>query len=192
VHPSLPVTSVQELVALARSRPGELTYASSGSGSTAHLAGELFKMTMGIELVHIPYKGAAPALNDLLGGHVHAMFGFTASALPYIKARRLRPLAVTSERRLQDLPGLPTMQEAGVKGYEVNVWYGVIAPAGTPREIVTRLNSASAKAASDLTERFAELGAYPLQSTPEQFTAFVRDEIAKWAVVVKRSNAHVD
>lgn len=191
-HPSLPVKSVKDVIALAKAKPGELTYASSGSGSTAHLAAELFKMSAGIDLVHIPYKGAGPALTDLLGGHVQLMFGFTAGALPFIKSGRLRPLAVTSERRLNDMPDLPTMREAGIKGYEVSVWYGIMAPAATPKDIVTRLNLETSKAARDLSVRFTELGAYPLQSTPEQFSAFIREEIAKWAVVVKRSKARVD
>ena len=191
-HPSLPVKSVKDVIALAKSRPGALTYASSGSGSTAHLAAELFKMSAGIDLVHIPYKGAGPALTDLIGGHVQLMFGFTAGALPFIQSGRLRPLAVTSERRLIDMPDLPTMREAGIKGYEVSVWYGVMAPAATPRDIVMRLNLETSKAAADLSDRFAELGAYPLRSTPEQFTAFIREEIAKWAEVVKRSKARVD
>lgn len=192
VHPSVPVKTVKELIALAKSKPGVLTYASSGSGSTAHLAGELFKMSAGIDLIHIPYKGAGPAQVDLIGGHVHSMFGFTAGVLPHLKAGKLRALGVTSSRRLPDMPDLPTVAEAGVPGYEVSVWYGVLAPAGTPADIVSLLNAEVAKSVKDLTPRFAELGAYPLSSTPAEFGKFIQDEIRKWGPVVKKSGAKVD
>jgi tripartite-type tricarboxylate transporter receptor subunit TctC len=192
VHPSVPAKTVKELIALAKSRPGQLTYASSGSGSTAHLAGELFKMSAGIDLVHVPYKGAGPAQTDLIGGHVHSMFGFTAGVLQHLKAGKLRALGVTSEKRLTDLPGLPTMREAGVKGYEVSVWYGLLAPVGTPNDIVALLNAETAKAVKEVAPKFGELGAYPLYSTPAEFSRFVQAEISKWAPVVKRSGAKVD
>lgn len=192
VHPSVPAKTVKELIALAKARPGELTYASSGSGSTAHLAGELFKMSAGIDLVHIPYKGAGPAQTDLVGGHVHSMFGFTAGVLPHLKAGKLRALGVTSEKRLPDMPNLPTLHEAGVKGYEVSVWYGLLAPAGTPNEAVALLNAETAKSVKELAPKFAELGAYPLYSTPAEFSRFIQAEIKKWAPVVKRSGAKVD
>jgi len=192
VHPSVPAKTVKEFIALAKASPGELLYASSGSGSTAHLAGELLKMSAGINLVHVPYKGAGPAQTDLIGGHVHAMFGFTAGVLPYLRAGRLRALAVSSAKRLPELPQLPTMQEAGVEGYEVNVWYGLLAPAGTPNDIVALLNEEAGKTVKELGGRFAELGAYPLSSTPAEFARFIQGEIAKWASVVKRSGAKVD
>lgn len=192
VHPSVPVKTVKELIALAKGRPGTLTYASSGSGSTAHLAGELFKMSAGIDLVHIPYKGAGPAQVDLIGGHVHSMFGFTAGVMPHLKAGKLRALGVTSTKRLPDMPDMPTLHEAGVSGYEVSVWYGILAPAGTPAEIVSRLNAETAKSVKDLTPRFAQLGAYPLYSTPADFSRFIQNEIRKWAPVVQRSGAKVD
>lgn len=192
VHPSVPAKTVKELIALAKAQPGKLNYASSGNGSTAHLAGELFKMSSGINLVHVPYKGAGPAQIDLVGGHVHSMFGFTAGVLPHLRAGKLRALAVTSDKRLADLPQLPTMQEAGVKGYEVSVWYGILAPAGTPSDIVTLLNAETGKAVKEIAPKFAELGAYPLHSTPAEFSRFIQAEIAKWAPVVKRSGAKVD
>lgn len=192
VHPSVPAKSVRELVALAKAQPGQLTYASSGSGSTAHLAGELFKLSAGINLVHIPYKGAGPAQIDLVGGHVHSMFGFTAGVLPHLKAGKLRALGVTSDKRLPDMPELPTLREAGIKDYEVSVWYGLLAPAGTPNEAVTLLNAETAKTVKELAPKFADLGAYPLYSTPAQFSTFIQTEIRKWAPVVKRSGAKVD
>ena len=192
VHPSLPVKTVPELLALARVRPGELLYASSGSGSTSHLAGELLKMSARIDLVHVPYKGAGPALAELLGGHVQMMITVLAQTLPHVRAGKLRALAVTSKARLSSAPELPTMQEAGVKGYEVNVWSGILAPAATPRDIVAMLNAETGKAVKELAGRLAELGAEPLYATPEEFSRFIRAEIAKWAVVVKRSGARVD
>jgi tripartite-type tricarboxylate transporter receptor subunit TctC len=192
VHPSVPVKSVKDLITLVKAKPGTLTYASSGSGSTAHLAGELFKMSAGVDLVHIPYKGAGPAQVDLIGGHVHSMFGFTAGVLPHLKAGKLRAIGVTSSKRLPDMPDLPTLSEAGVPGYEVSVWYGVLAPAGTPADIVSFLNAEVAKSVKDLTPRFAELGAYPLSSSPQEFSKFIQDEIRKWGPVVKRSGAKVD
>jgi len=193
VHPSLPVKTVKDLIALAKARPGQLTYASAGSGSATHLAGELFKMLAGIDLVHIPYKGAGPAMTDLLGGHVQMQFGFNpGQVMSYAKSGKLRPLAVTTERRLSNMPDLPTMQEAGVKGYEASTWYGVLAPAGTPKEVVSRLNFQTHQAVNDLSERFVEMGAYPRRSTPEEFASFIKSEIARWAGIVKRSGARVE
>jgi tripartite-type tricarboxylate transporter receptor subunit TctC len=192
VHPSVPAKTVKELVALAKARPGQLTYASSGSGSTAHLAGELFKLTAGIDLVHIPYKGAGPAQIDLVGGHVHSMFGFTAGVLPHLKAGKLRALGVTSDKRLPDMPDLPTLREAGVRDYEVSVWYGLLAPAGTPNDVVTLLNSETAKSVKELAPKFGDLGVYPLYATPAEFSRFIQNEIRKWAPIVKRSGAKVD
>lgn len=192
VHPALPVKSVKELVALAKARPGELIYASSGSGSTSHLAGELLKMSAGIDLIHVPFKGAGPALTDLLGGHVQMFITVIAQTLPHLKAGKLRALAVTSERRLSGMPDLPTMQEAGIGGYEVSVWNGILAPTGIRQEVVAFLNSETGQTVKELSGRLAELGTEPLYSTPEQFSKFIRGEIAKWAVVVKRSGARVD
>jgi len=193
VHPSLPVKSVRELIVLAKSRPGELTYASSGSGSTAHLAGELLNMLAGIELRHIPYKGAPPAQTDVMGGNVHSMFGFTSSGvLTHIRSGKLRALGVTSGTRFPDMPELPTLDEVGIKGYEVGAWFGLLAPTGTPSEIVKILNLELSRAVSEVAPKFAALGASPMEATPSEFSSFLRREIEKWSVVVKRSGARVD
>ncbi len=193
VHLSLPVKTVKELVALAKSRPGDLTYASAGSGSATHLATELFKSVAGINLVHVPYKGAGPATTDFLGGHVQILFIFNAEQVKsHAKAGRLRALAITTRQRVADFPALPTMIEAGVPNYEASVWNGVLAPAGTPRDIVTRLNSQIVQAVKEITPALTEIGAYPMTATPDEFAAFVRTEIGKWAKVVKLSGARAD
>ena len=168
VHPSLPVKSVKELIALAKARPGEISYGSAGSGSATHLATELFKSTAGINLLHVPYKGSGPATNDFLGGHVQVLFVCSVSLVKEnVKAGRLRALAVTSRQRLSNLPELPTMPEAGVRDYEATVWFGILAPAATPREIVTRVNRDTAQAVKELTPILIETGAYPMYATPE-------------------------
>lgn len=190
VHPSLPVKTVKELIALAKKRPGEISYGSAGSGSATHLATELFKSEAGINLLHVPYKGSGPATNDFIGGHVQVLFVFsTALVKEHGKAGRLRPLAVTSKERLSNLPELPTMPEAGIKGYEASVWNGILAPAATPREIVARVNRDTAQSIKELTPTLIDTGAYPMYATPEQFAAFVKNEVGKWAAVVKRSGA---
>ena len=193
VHPSLPVKSVKELIALAKARPGEISYGSAGSGSATHLATELFKSTVGINVLHVPYKGSGPATNDFLGGHVQVLFVCSVSLVKEnVKAGRLRALAVTSLQRLSNLPELPTMPEAGVRDYEATVWFGILAPAATPREIVTRVNRDTAQAVKELTPILIETGAYPMYATPEQFAGFVKTEIGKWATVVKRSGARAE
>lgn len=193
VHPSLPVKSVKELIALAKSRPGEIAYGSAGSGSATHLATELFKANAGIDITHVPYKGSGPATNEFLGGHVQVLFMFNATLVDAnAKAGKLRPLAVTTRQRLANFPQLPTMPEAGVPGYEASVWNGILAPAGTPREIVTLLNTRVAQAVRELTPSLSEIGAYPMYADPEQFAAFVRSEVVKWAGVVKRSGARAE
>ena len=193
VHGSLPVKSVKELIALAKSRPGEITYGSAGSGSATHLATELFKSIAGINIVHVPYKGSGPATTDFLGGHVQVLFVFNAE---HVKANakigRLRPLAVTTRKRLSDFPALPTMIEAGVGNYEASVWNGVLAPTGTPRDIVTRLNTQTAQAVRELTPTLAEMGAYPMTMSADEFAEFMRREIGKWANVVKVSGARAE
>lgn len=192
VHPSLPVKSVKDLIALARSRPGEISYASAGSGSATHLATELFKATAGINLLHVPYKGAGPAMTDLLGGHVQVQFIFNATQVAAaVQGGRLRGLAVTSRRRLAALPDLPTMQEAGLKDFEAIVWNGLLAPAGTSADVVSRLNTLTAQAMKELASPLADMGAYPMYGAPEEFTAFLRTEIGKWAGVVKRAGVQV-
>jgi tripartite-type tricarboxylate transporter receptor subunit TctC len=191
VHPSLPVTSVKELIALAKARPGEISYGSAGSGSGTHLATELFKSMAGIDLLHVPYKGSGPATTDFLGGHVQVLFVCSVTLVKE-NGTRLRPLAVTSRQRLANLPELPTMPEAGIRGYEASVWNGMLAPAGTPREIVTRVNRETAQAVKELTPTLIDTGAYPMYATPDQFAAFVKTEIGKWAAVVKRSGARAE
>lgn len=193
VHPSLPVKSVKELVALAKARPGEISYGSAGTGSATHLATELFKSMARINLLHVPYKGSGPATNDFLGGHVQVLFVCSVSLVKgHVKAGRLRALAVTSLQRLSNLPELPTMPEAGVRDYEATVWFGILAPAATPREIVTRVNRDTAQAVKELTPILIKTGAYPMYATPEQFAGFVKTEIGKWATVVKRSGARAE
>jgi tripartite-type tricarboxylate transporter receptor subunit TctC len=193
VHPSLPVRTVKELIALAKARPGEITYGSAGSGSATHLATELFKSMAGIDIVHVPYKGSGPATTEFLGGHVQVLFVFNASLVESnMKTGKLRPLAVTTRNRLSNFPQLPTMPEAGIKGYEASVWNGVLAPAGTPKDIVSRLNVQIAQSVKELTPALTEIGAYPMQADPEKFAAFVRSEVVKWAGVVKRSGAKAE
>lgn len=193
VHPSLPVKNVKELVALARSRPGELSYASAGNGSATHLAGELFKSIAGINLLHVAYKGAGPAMTDLLGGHVHMQFGFNpGQVMAYHRAGKLRALAVTTDKRLANIPELPTMHEAGVPGYETSTWYGVLGPAGMPTDIVSRIHAQTTQGVKELADGLVEMGVYPIYSTQEQFAAFVKSEIVKWAAIVKRAGAHVE
>ena len=194
VHPSLPVKSVKELAALARARPGQITYASSGSGTSTHLSGELFKSLARIDIVHVPYKGGGPAVIDLIGGHVLMMFSTLPSALQQVRAGRLRGLAVTGSRRFPAASEFPTMIEAGVAGYEVSGWSGMFAPAGTPKDAVGRLAGEIAKIlrAPELKERFFVQGAEPVGNTPEEFSAFVRSEIAKWKKVVEFSGMRAD
>ena len=190
VHPSLPVKSVKELIALARARPGQLNYASAGSGNATHLAGELFRSVAKVNLVHVPYKGSGPALTELIGGQVQLMFSNLVAALPHVRSGRLRALAVTGKQRSPTVPDLPTVIDAGVPGYVVTSWFGVLAPAATPRDIVLRLNAelVIAAKAPDMRERLAGEGADPITSTPEQFAAYIKTEIAKWTKVVRDAN----
>ncbi len=191
VHPSLPARSVQELIALAKRRPGELNYASAGVGGLPHLAGELFKSSTGIRMNHIPYKGAAPATIDLVAGHVTIMFNNMLSAIPHVKASRLRALGVTTVKRSIAVPDVPTIAEAGVKGYEVSGWYGVLGPAGLPADVVSRLNGAVDRAMRepDVVKRLAGEGVDASGSTPQAFGARIAAEMAKWAAVAKASGA---
>jgi tripartite-type tricarboxylate transporter receptor subunit TctC len=189
-HPSLPATSVKQLIALARERPGELNYASSGSGGINHLAGELLQSMTGTKLTHIAYKGTGPAVTALLGGHVHFMFGSTSGLLEPVRSGKLRPIAVTGTRRLPQLPEVPTIDESGVRGYAVTGWYGMYAPAQTPADIIARLQAEIRKAldTADVRESLEKTGNEPVGSTPEAFRAFVQSEIVKWAKVVKAAN----
>lgn len=194
VAPNLPVHSVAELTAYAKARPGKLNYASTGSGSAAHLTAEMFKLMTDTDIVHVPYKGAAPATTDLLAGQVGLMFATAPSVLQYVKAGTLRALAVTSARRWTGLPDVPTMAEAGVPAFTSDVWFGLFAPAAAPRDVVDRLNAALVKAAgaADVRAKLAEEGFDVMTDTPEEFRAFIAAEIAKWADVIRRSDAHVD
>ena len=194
LHPSVPANSVPEMIALAREQPGKLTYGSSGNGTSMHLAGELFKSMAGVDLVHVPYKGAAASMVDLLAGRVNMVFDSVPSALPNIKAGKLRALAVTGAKHSQFLPELPTIAEAALPGYETAIWFGIVAPAGTPPEIVARLNGELVKAAAsaEFRERMARNGFEVVSSTPEQMADSVRSEAAKWGKVVKTLGMRVD
>jgi tripartite-type tricarboxylate transporter receptor subunit TctC len=194
VHPSLPTSSVGELVALAKQSPGKLNYASSGAGAAAHLAGELFKTMAGVDIVHVPYKGAQPALTDLIAGQVQLMFATSASAIPYMKAGRLRALAVTTAQRSPSVPELPTISEAGLAGFEATTWHGVVVPAATPAPLVQRLNQDLnlVLGEKELKERLAGLGAEVLTGSPRDFADYIAREIPKWTKVVKDSGARAD
>jgi len=193
-HPSLPVRSVKELIALAKARPGEINFASSGSGQSNHLAGELFNTMAGVKMVHVPYRGGGAVLTDLLGGHVTLFFGGIISTLPHAKSGKLRPLGVTSSRRTRAIPEVPTIAEAALPGFEAVGWYGILAPAGTPREIVGRLSAEIVKIvqSAEMQERIVKDGSDPVGSTPEQFATFIRNEMTKWGKVVRESGARVD
>jgi tripartite-type tricarboxylate transporter receptor subunit TctC len=194
VHPSVPVHSVQELIAYAKKNPGKLNYASAGSGTGGHVAGELFKSMAGLDVQHVPYKGATPAVTDLLGGRVDFFFDGMPSALPHVQAGKLRVLAITTKTRSATIPNVPTVAEAGLSGFEVSLWLGFMAPAGTPADIVNKLNKEinSAVASPAVRERFAKLGLEPLTATPQEFGALIRSETAKWAEMIKKSGARVD
>lgn len=195
VPASLPVNSVQEFIALAKSKPGQLNMASSGNGTSIHLSGELFKSLTKTYLVHLPYRGSAPAIQDLIAGNTQVMFDNLPSALPHIRSGRLKALAVTSLERAPALPSVPTIEEAaGLKGFNATSWFGLLAPAGTPREIVAKVQQDVVKVLStpEMRERFLGQGAAPVGNTPEQFAAFIRSEIDKWAQVVKFSGAKID
>ncbi len=194
VHPSVRANSVKELVALAKAKPGSLNYSSAGNGTSNHLAGELFKSMTGTFMVHIPYKGSAPALNDLIAGQVQLMYDLVLTAAPHVKSGAVRALAVTGKERSGALPGVPTVAESGVPGYEVSAWFGFFAPAGTPPAIVNALNAETVKAmrAQDLRERLGSQGADAVTNTPEQFAAYVKEELTKWTLVVKTSGMKAD
>jgi tripartite-type tricarboxylate transporter receptor subunit TctC len=194
VNPQVPARSVTELITLAKKNPGKLNYASSGSGAAAHLAGELFKTMTGVDMVHVPYKGAQPALTDVIAGQVQLMFATSASVIPFIQAGRLRALAVTTARRSASVPDLPTVAEAGVPGFEAITWHGVVVPAATPAPLVERLNRdiVSALAQPDLRERLAALGAEVRAGTPREFADYIASEIPKWSKVVRESGARIE
>jgi tripartite-type tricarboxylate transporter receptor subunit TctC len=190
VNPSVPAKSVQELIALAKAKPGALNFGSSGSGGSNHLAGELFNAMAGVKMVHIPYKGNAPALNDLVGRHVDVVFNGLTSAMPLIKAGKLRPLAVTSLARAGALPEIPTLDELGMKGFLAVGWNGLSAPARTPKEVIARINADVLKVirSPELVERLKTEGSDPVGNSPEQFTAFLQEETARWSKVIRFAN----
>ena len=191
VHPSVPARNVKELTAVAKQRPGELLFGSPQNGTAGHLAGELFNSMAGVKLVHIPYKGGAPAMIDLISGQLQLMFATTSTSLQHIRAGKLRALAVTTAKRSALVPELPTMIESGLPGFEVNNWYGLMAPAKTPAEVIAVLNRQvrAALEAPDVRESMLKQGLDPAGGTPEEFGAYIRSELAKWSKVIRASGA---
>ncbi|SPA32666.1 conserved hypothetical protein, UPF0065 [Cupriavidus taiwanensis] len=194
VNPNVPARNVRELVSYAKANPGKLNMGSAGNGTTNHLSGELFKSMAGVEIVHVPYKGSGPAMADLLANQVQLMFDNLPGSLPHVKAGRLRALAVTSATRSPALPDVPTMAEAGIAGYEADVWFGVVGPRGLPPEVSTRLSQEITRIAQDkaMRDKLVQAGAAPLTSTPEQFSVLIRRDTDKWAKLVRTSGASVD
>ncbi len=194
VNVALPVKTVDDYIRYAKSSADGISFASAGNGSSTHLSGEMFKNGTGLNMLHVPYRGSSPAITDLIGGQVQSMFDNAPSALPHIKSGRLRAIAITSAKRSPLLPDVPTIAESGFPGFEVHSWFGLAAPAGTPRPIIERLNSELAKAAAsqDARQRLQELAATQEQGTPEQMRAFISSELKRWAEVVKRSGATPD
>jgi tripartite-type tricarboxylate transporter receptor subunit TctC len=193
-NPAVEAKNLQEFIELARSRPGAMNYGSGGAGTSNHLAGELFNIVTGTKLVHVPYKGVNLAMQGVLAGEIQLVFIGIPAALPHIKAGKLRALALVAPQRSPALPEVPTVAEAGLKDFEVTTWYGILAPAGTPRPIVSRLNAELVKImhTPDVKERLASMATDPLTSTPEEFAAYLKQEIAKWGDVVRKSNLKAD
>jgi tripartite-type tricarboxylate transporter receptor subunit TctC len=187
VHPSFGARTLQQLIDMARASPGKIAYGSAGFGNSTHIAGEMFQVMAGVKLIHVPYKGAGPAVNDLLGGQIPLMFGPSPVVVPMVQAGRLRPLAFTGLKRSSQLPDVPTVDEAGVKGYENSGWYGMYGPRGVPKAIVARLNAALVAIVQmpDTRERFAALNLEPVGSSPEQFAQFLKDDLEKYARIAK-------
>jgi tripartite-type tricarboxylate transporter receptor subunit TctC len=194
VNPAVPAKSLAELIALAKAQPGRLNFASSGYGAAAHLAGELFKTQAHVDIVHVAYKGAAPALQDLIAGHVQMMFATAASVVPHIKDGLVRPLAVTTLTRTAVLPDIPTVSELGIAGFDATTWHGLVAPAGTPPEIIVALHRAIVEALNDPATRKAlgDLGVDIVGSSPAEFAGYIKAEIPKWSAVVKAAGARLD
>jgi tripartite-type tricarboxylate transporter receptor subunit TctC len=193
-HPSIPAKTVRELIAFAKARPNQLTYGSAGNGTASHLAGELLNTMGGVNITHVPYKGIAPAHTDTMGGQISMMFDSLVTGIPAVKAGRLRAFGVTTLKRWPGAPDVPTMSEAGLTGYEVNSWYGLMGPAGLSREIVQRLNAEVIRsmAEPDARERLYSIGAEPMSNTPEEFAAYIRSEMAKWDKVVKAAGIRAE
>lgn len=194
VHPSLPVKSVKELIALAKAKPGAINYASNGAGGSSHMAVELFDMMAGTRMTHIPYKGLAPALTELLAGEVQVMFSSAVAMLPQVKAGRLRAIAMTGGKRSAAIPDVPTVAEAGLRNYETGSWYGVVAPAGTPRYAIDRLNSEIVRITKSpqVTNKLVEEAVIPVGSTPAEFAAYIKAEIARWGKVIKSAGIKLE
>jgi tripartite-type tricarboxylate transporter receptor subunit TctC len=194
VHPSVPVKTVQDVIALAKREPGKLTYASSGSGTSIHMSGAMFTQLTGTDILHIPYKGSAPAVTDLMSGQVNMMFDNIPSSLPHIRSGKLRAIATTGAKRDPALPDLPTIGESGVAGYESGVWFGLAAPAGTPKEIVARLNAAAVQGAKspEFQKRMKDLGYNIIVGSPEDMASMIQAELARWTPIVKASGAKAE
>jgi len=194
VHPSLPVKSVKDLIALAKAKPGVINYASNGTGGSSHMAVELFDMLAGTRMTHVPYKGLAPALTDLMSGEVQVMFSSAVAMLPQVKAGRLRAVAMTGSKRSAAIPDIPTVAEAGLKGYETGSWYGAVAPAGTPKHAIDRLSNEIIRITKSpaITNKLNEEAVIPVGSTPAEFGAYIRSEIARWAKVIKQAKIAVE
>jgi tripartite-type tricarboxylate transporter receptor subunit TctC len=194
VHPSLPARNARELIAVAKSRPGELLYASAGNGTPPHLAAELFKSMAGINIVHVPYKGNAQAMTDLIAGQVSLSFPTGPSAMPHVQTRRLRALGVTSAKRASGLPDIPTIAESGLPGYEASAWYGLLAPANTPPAIIAKLQSEihAALRVPDVVDKLAAQGLEPAANTPDEFTRFIGVELAKWSKVIAAAGVKLE
>jgi tripartite-type tricarboxylate transporter receptor subunit TctC len=194
LHPSVKANSVKDVIALAKAQPGKIAYASSGNGTSIHMSGAMFTHLTGIDMIHVPYKGSGPAVTDLLAGQVQMMFDNIPSSLPHIKAGKLKALATTGAKRDPALPDLPTIAEAGVPGYESGVWFGLMVPAGTPKEIVARLNAEAVKGARapEFVKRMGDLGYNLIPGTPEHMAELIKAEIARWTPIVKASGAKVD
>ena len=193
-HPSVKANNVKELVALAKAQPGKVTYASAGNGTTVHLAAELFNSMAGVDIMHVPYKGSAPAVSDLMGGQVNIMFDSLSSAKPYVESGKLKALAVTTTKRSSAFPNVPTIAESGIPNYELSGWYAVFVPGKTPKAIVDRLNTELVKALkeADVRARFALIGAEPVGSSPQELASTLKAETARWATIVRERNIKAD
>ena len=193
-HPSVPVNSIKTLIALAKSHPGQLNYASSGVGAPPHLAGELLKSMAKIDILHVPYKGVGQSISDLVGGQIDMMFTSPPNAVPHVKAGRLKALGVSMKKRSPLLPDVPTIDESGLKGFEIGTWFGLLAPAGTPADIVNRLNGAIVKivGTADFRERMSSQGMDPTSSTPTEFSAYIKSELAKFAKIVQTARIQAE
>jgi tripartite-type tricarboxylate transporter receptor subunit TctC len=194
VNPSVPASSLAELIAYLKANPGKVNYASPGSGNSSHLAGEMFRQRAGVEITHVPYKGDAPAFTDLVGGQVQMMFAIMVTAVPHVKSGRLKPIALAGLQRAPSLPDVPTLSEAGLPGFDAGAWFGVMAPAGTPKDVVGRLNAEINKAlqSQEVRDRLTPLGAAPTTMAPDQFSALIAKEREKWGKLVRDSGAQVD